>query len=99
MPARGGPWSREILGYAISQREFLRNPELQMKIINGKFRKMMQQQQAAGYTGEVLIRRVAATWYSGDASLYDYNKPEYYNGHPYPSIAEYTLDVLNRYRG
>ena len=99
MPANVGPWSREILGYTLSQREFLRNPDLQMQIINGKFRKIMQSQEAAGHTGDTLIRRAASIWYSGRGDLYNNTRPQTYGAGSYPSINSYTLDVLKRYRG
>ena len=99
MPANVGPWSREILGRSISQREFLRSPDLQMAIINGKLEKYFQQEAAKGYTGDVLLRRVASIWYSGRAGLYNNTRPQYYGAGTYPSIANYTLDVVSRYYG
>ena len=98
MPENVGPWSREVLGRTISQREFLRSPELQMQIINGKLEQYFKQEQSKGHTGDVLLRRVASLWYSGQAGLYNSYRPEYYNGNPYPSIGEYTEDALSRYR-
>ena len=93
MPYNVGPWSRMVLGYEISTREFLANPELQMRIINGVMSKYMREEAAKGYTGEMLIRRVASRWYSGQADWYDSTTPQ--NG--YPSIRAYTLDVVSRY--
>ena len=93
MPENVGPWSREILGRTISQREFLRSPDLQMAIINGKLEKYFAQESAKGYSGDVLLRRVASIWYSGRAGLYNNTRPQYYGAGTYPSIANYTLDV------
>ena len=98
MPANVESWSKAALGYSISPREFLRNPDLQMRIINDRFRKMMQSQAAAGYSGDILIRRVASIWYSGQAGLYNNSRPQPYGGNVYPSIASYTMDVVGRYR-
>ena len=98
MPANVASWSRAALGYSISQREFLRSPEKQMAVINHQFRTMMQQQSALGYTGDTLIRRVSSIWYSGQAGLYNNTRPQTYGAGSYPSIASYTLDVVNRYR-
>ena len=98
MPANVGPWSQEILGRTVSQQEFLNNPGVQMAIINGKLQKYFQQEAAKGFTGEVLLRRVASIWYSGQADLYDNAPDEYYNGHKYPSIRNYTKDIAKRYR-
>ena len=67
-----------------------------MAVINDRFLKMMNQQ-AAGYSGEILMRRVASTWYSGQASLYNNTRPQTYGAGSYPSIASYTMDVVGRY--
>ncbi len=98
MPSNVGPWSQEILGRTVSQQEFLNNPSVQMAIINGKLQKYFQQEAAKGFTGEVLLRRVASIWYSGQADLYDNATDEYYDGHKYPSIRNYTKDIAKRYR-
>jgi hypothetical protein len=99
MGANVAKWSREALGYTISKRQFFNNPSYQMQIINHRFEMMMQQQVAAGYSGQELARRVAATWYSGDASLWNGTAAQYAGGQRYPSIGEYTLDIWNRYQG
>ena len=98
MPENVGPWSQEILGRTVSQQEFLNNPSVQMAIINGKLEKYFQQEAAKGFTGDVLLRRVASMWYSGKADLYDKAADEYYKGHKYPSIRSYTKDIAKRYR-
>ena len=98
MPANVKSWTTQALGYPVSQREFLRSPDIQMAVINDRFRKMMQQQASAGFTGETLMRRVASIWYSGQAGLYNNTRPQYYGSGTYPSIASYTLDVVDRYR-
>ena len=97
MPENVGPWSREILGRTISQREFLRSPDLQMAIINGKLEKYLQQEAAKGYSGDTLLRRVASIWYSGRADLYNNTRPQTYGAGSYPSIDSYTRDVVSRY--
>ncbi len=99
MPSNVPSWTRQALGYEVSAREFLRSPDIQMRVINDRFEKMMQQQVAAGYSGDILMRRVASIWYSGNSNLYNNTKKQYYNGREYPSIAEYTMDIVNRYRG
>ena len=98
MPENVGPWSQEILGRTVSKQEFLNNPSIQMAIINGKLEKYFQQEAAKGFTGDVLLRRVASIWYSGQADLYDNAADEYYKGHKYPSIRNYTKDIAKRYR-
>jgi hypothetical protein len=59
----------------------------------------MQDQIAAGYSGEEMVRRAAAIWYSGNGNLWNNTKPQYYNGNPYPSIADYTKDIWRRFSG
>lgn len=98
MPENIAPWSKEILGYAITPRMFLRSPELQRKIVVGKVNKYLAQESAKGYTGVILMRRVAALWYSGRAHLYNNTRTQYTKGHAYPSINDYTLDVVRKYR-
>ena len=98
MPKNVGPWSQEILGRTVSQQEFRNNPSIQLQIINGKLQKYFQQEAAKGFTGDVLLRRVASIWYSGDPDLYDHGADQYYDGHKYPSIRNYTKDIADRYR-
>ena len=45
-----------------------------------------------------IVRRVAARWYAGKATLYDSAALQYWNGTSYPSIRDYTLWVLERYQ-
>lgn len=99
MPENVPSWSRAALGRTISTREFLANPDLQMQIINHRFESMMRDQIAAGYSGEELARRVASIWYSGQGNLWNQQGDQFYNGHRYPSIANYTLDIWKRYQG
>ena len=70
-----------------------------MAIINGKLEKYFAQESAKGYSGDVLLRRVASIWYSGRAGLYNNTRPQSYGSGSYPSIANYTLDVVSRYHG
>jgi len=36
---------------------------------------------------------ISSTWYSGDPCLIYSTRTQYYNGHPYPSIADYSMSV------
>ena len=98
MPANVASWTTAALGYPVSQREYLRSPDIQMAVINDRFRKMMQEQSALGYTGDILVRRVASIWYSGNAGLYNNTRPQTYGAGSEPSIQSYTMDVGGRYR-
>jgi hypothetical protein len=98
MPENIPSWTTAALGYPVSQREYLRSPDIQMQVINDRFRKMMTQQAALGYTGDILVRRVASQWYSGQPSWYNSTRPQTYGAGSYPSIQSYTMDVVGRYR-
>ena len=98
MPYNVGPWTQEHYGRRLTPEQFLASREAQLAVVNGQLAKIVRQQQAAGYRGDVAIRRAAAIWYSGNGNLYDDNRPQYSNGRRYPSIREYTLDILNSYK-
>jgi hypothetical protein len=98
MPENVTPWSLEALGYALTPKEFLNSPKLQLKIIKFKLGQAIASQTQPDRSEEEVIRRAAAIWYSGQARLWNSNRPEYYNGHPYPSIAEYTQSVWEKYQ-
>lgn len=98
MPENVGPWTQRYLGKALTPEQFRMNPGAQDAVVNGRFKDMLADQRAAGFTGEQMVRRAAAVWYSGQANLWNYNKPEYYNGRRYPSIAEYTKSIWNKFQ-
>ena len=60
--------------------------------------KAVQHQLAAGYRGDLAIRRAAAVWYSGQARLYNDTRDQSRGGTRYPTIQEYTLSILDRYK-
>lgn len=99
MPANLPKWSKEALGYRVSRKQFLENPQLQIAIVDHKLNQYWQKSLAAARGNEVLaVLRVAAWWYSGKPERYTSTRPEYYNGYRYPSIAAYSRSVLKRYR-
>lgn len=99
LPVNIGPWSREILGYTVSQRELSRNPSLQEQIINGKLNQYFMSQMRLGYEGEVLIRRVAAMWYGGEGAVEHWNNPNYHDKFPNePNMQQYTQSLFDRYQ-
>ena len=97
MPANVRSWTKEHYGRSLTPKEFLASKEAQLAVVNGQISKTVRQQLAAGYKGAIAIRRAASIWYSGRGNLYDDNKPQFYKGRRYPSIREYTLDILRRY--
>lgn len=98
MPDNVAAWSQEALGHPISPYEFLNNPDLQLAIINYKLNQYWQQSLfASNGNPEVAILRVAAWWYCGKPDRYTSTRQQFYGGHAYPSIAEYSMSVLRRY--
>lgn len=99
MPENLPVWSREALGYAVSRKEFLARPDLQIAIVDFKLNQYWQRSIAAS-NGDVAIaiKRVAAWWYSGRPERYTSTAAQFYNGHRYPSIAAYSRSILMRYQ-
>jgi hypothetical protein len=99
MPENLPRWSREALGYVVSKRDFLANPQLQIAIVDHKINQYWQRSIVAskGNTA-IAIKRVAAWWYSGRPEKYTSTRTQYYRGHRYPSIAAYCRSVLRRYQ-
>lgn len=98
MPENVGPWTLRYLGVEMTPEEFRYNPGAQDAVLNGRFNDMFEDQRAAGYQGEELIRRAAAVWYSGQADLWNNPTPQYSNGRRYPSIQEYTQSIWNKFK-
>ncbi|HEY9301601.1 MAG TPA: hypothetical protein VIQ31_35615 [Phormidium sp.] len=97
MPANVRPWTSAALGKALTPKEFLHDRNAQIKTIDHRLNLYLQRELAKGFSEEKAIRRVASTWYSGQPSLWNNVKPQYYNGHRYPSIENYTRSVWNKY--
>ncbi len=98
MPANVGPWTKKHYGQRLTPQQFLSNRNAQIAVVNGQLNEILQQQIRAGYDMATAIRRTASIWYSGRGDLYNDSRPQYSNGRRYPSIREYTTDILNRYQ-
>lgn len=99
MPEELASWSKEILGYELSQQEFLNRPDLQIKIMDHKLSEYWQAAIAlANGNEDEAVLRVAAWWYSGDPHQYMDTTPQSWDEDLYPSIAEYSHQILLRYR-
>ncbi|NEP03152.1 MAG: lytic transglycosylase domain-containing protein, partial [Symploca sp. SIO2E9] len=96
MPSNLPSWSKKHVGREVGREEFLRTPSLQLKICKGQLGVYWQRE--AGKSEELRVRRVASTWYSGRPHLWNNTKPQYYNGRRYPSIANYTKSVWEKYQ-
>lgn len=97
MPENVGPWTAKHFGRRLTPAQFRNNRQAQIAVVNGQLNEILQQQLRAGYDSATAIRRAASIWYSGQGNLYNDSKPQYSNGQRYPSIKEYTLDILRRY--
>jgi hypothetical protein len=97
MPANVPSWTQKHYGRRLTPKQFLANKEAQIAVVNGQMNEILQQQLKAGYDVATAIRRTASIWYSGQGNLFNDTKPQYTNGQRYPSIREYTFDILRRY--
>ena len=98
MPANIPGWSREALGREVSHNEYMSNPVIQEQIAMFHINKALQHQIAAGYKGDLAVRRAASIWYSGSAGLYDDTRDQSIGDTYYPTIQEYTLSILGKYK-
>ena len=91
----GKGWDFEALGKDLTPQQFLADPDAQTKIINHRLSRIYEQQQEAGYDEDEATRRTAAVWYSGRADRVDDTAPQTYGAGSYPSIKDYSDEVLN----
>ena len=97
MPENIGPWTKEVLGKAMSQEEFRNNKAAQIRVVSTKFNQAIKSQLDAGHSPTEALRRAAAIWYSGSAKNVNSTKPQIWNGVEYPSVKQYADDILSRY--
>ncbi|MCC7382477.1 MAG: peptidoglycan-binding protein [Deltaproteobacteria bacterium] len=97
MPANVKQWSQAALGSPITPQQFLASPELQERIVGHRMEQYAKQGMAATGSEEGAVRFAASKWYSGRGELWNDATPQTYNGHRYPSIAQYTSSVYQRY--
>ncbi|BAS54245.1 hypothetical protein NIES2135_05050 [Leptolyngbya boryana NIES-2135] len=99
MPDNLPSWSKAAVGREVSPDEFLNDPKLQTKIANHQMATMFRTaMNSSGGNEDIAVRKVASEWYSGQQGLYDDPTPQSYGGESYPSIRDYTLSVLQRYK-
>lgn len=95
MPENIKEWSTQCLSKPITEDEFLASKEKQIKIIDCKIEEYLQQTRNAP-DFDTQIRQVASIWYSGDPTLYNNTKPQKYGAGDYPSVADYSLSILEK---
>jgi hypothetical protein len=93
-------WDVQALGRGVTRDEFLNNPDLQLQIINHQLGSQLERNlEAAGGDLATGVRRTASQWYSGNPELWNNTRPQSYGGNSYPSIADYTSSVYDRFQG
>jgi hypothetical protein len=97
MPENIKEWSTQCLGKPLTEDEFIKSKEKQVKIIDCKLTEYLESTKNAP-DFDTQIRKVASMWYSGDPTLYDNPRPQTYGAGDYPSIREYTTTVLERFK-
>ena len=98
LPSNISGWSRQCLGSPVSISQFLESMATQQKIVECKLGEYAATHQQFSNSEEMLVRRVAATWYSGNGDLYDNTRPQGPNGKE-PSIRDYTVSIWQKYQG
>jgi hypothetical protein len=69
-------------------------PEIQDEIAAFKMEQYYQSAKDQGYSDDEAVRFVAAAWYSGDGNNLNSSAPQA----GYPSIKQYTLEVLDKFK-
>lgn len=98
MPENIKEWSTQCLGSPLTEDEFIKSKEKQVKIIDCKLTEYLKETAASSKDDDEQIRKVASMWYSGDPTLFDNPKPQKYGAGDYPSIRDYTTTVLERFK-
>jgi len=97
LPSNIPSWSQQCLGRQVTVSQFIASTPLQQSIVNCKLSEYAQTHSAKASSEDELVRRVAATWYSGNGDLYDNGRRQGPGGTE-PSIREYTLSILGKYK-
>ena len=93
MPENIPVWTEEALGRSLTPEQFRLDKTVQLKVIDHKLGKYLEEARKVTPDPAIAVKRVAAKWYSGDPSLFTNTRPQLLG----PSIADYSSSVLNRY--
>jgi Transglycosylase SLT domain len=95
LPSNIPTWTQEAFGQELTVEQFKNSPDVQFYTIRYKLYEYYRKSLAAS-SGDLYftVRRVSAQWYSGQAELYESTKPVATG----PTIRDYTLEVLSRFR-
>ena len=96
LPENVGPWTAKHYGQRLTPNQYRYNRAAQDAVVHGQLQSYYDNERAAGRSEAISIRRAASAWYSGDPNKYDNNRVQRSGGKRYPSIREYTTDILRR---
>lgn len=95
MPENIKEWSTQCLGAPITENEFIKSKDKQIKIIDCKLSQYLTEFRNDPF--DIQVKKVGAKWYAGDGSLYQNTKPQKYGAGDYPSISDYSNNVWERF--
>ena len=98
MPENVPSWTAKHYGQRLTPNQYRYNRAAQDAVVHGQLQEYYDAEIAAGRSEALAIRRAASAWYSGNPNKYDNNRVQTYKGRRYPSIREYTMDILRRYQ-
>jgi len=93
-------WSKKYgMPHPGTQEDFRNNPTYQETLARKAFEGYVQDAAKKAQDRETIIRMAAAAWYGGPGAMKEYDNPKYSGGAGYPNMQEYTLSVLEKYKG
>jgi len=98
MPENVPSWTAKHYGQRLTPNQYRYNRAAQDAVVHGQLQEYYDAEIKAGRSEALAVRRAASAWYSGDPNKYDNNRVQTYKGRRYPSIREYTMDILRRYQ-
>lgn len=98
LPENVPSWTTKHYGQRLTPSQYRYNRAAQDAVVHGQLQDYYDAEIKAGRSEALAVRRAASAWYSGQANLYDNTKVQTSGGKRYPSIREYTMDILRRYQ-
>lgn len=93
-------WARQYgMPHPGTKEDFKNNPQYQETMAKKAFEGYIQQAAKKTDDRDAMIRMAAAAWYGGPGAMDNYDDPNYSGGPGYPNMQEYTMSVLQKYKG
>ena len=93
-------WARQYgMPHPGTKEDFKNNPQYQETMAKKAFEGYLQQAAKKTDDRDVMIRMAAAAWYGGPGAMDNYDDPNYSGGPGYPNMQQYTMQVLQKYKG